>query len=169
MGRGQSKDRFPKEGDFFLEGPQNFAYDTRKPVFARHNGLLFRLINSPERQWAYYNDTKKYEFHVTATIGPQSTNLMALGKTSLVEVPEGGWVAKTIVYPGLTEPFLQGNIVGFDSSVDAVLLTNEYKEKHREEKKQAKKEAKRAAKYGDEPPRDDERNDDELGNARERN
>ncbi|EPY39777.1 calpain-like cysteine peptidase, Clan CA, family C2 [Angomonas deanei] len=144
----------PKNGaEFFLEGPTDFPYDEKKVMFERNNGLLFRLINNETHQWAFYNDTKKYEFHVTTTFSSQSSDLVALGKTSLVEIPDGH-VAKIIVYPGKTEPFVQGNMVGFETSVDGKLLTNEYRDQVREEKKEErhrKREAKKAAKRGEDP------------------
>lgn len=149
---GGKSTKMPKNGEFFLQGPENFTYDEHKAIFEKNNGLLFRLVNTQEKQWAFYNDTKKYEFHVTVTFGSSSSDLIALGKSSLVENPEGGWIGKTIVYPGSTEPFVQGNVVGFESTVNAVLLTTEYIERKKEEKREAKKAAKRAKKDGTNGP-----------------
>lgn len=142
---GNKGSKMPKDGaEFFLGGPENFTYDQSKAVFEKNNGLLFRLINTQENQWAFYNDTKKFEFHVTVTFGAGSSNLVALGQTALTESPDGGWVAKSIVYPGMTVAFVQGEVAGFDSVYNAVLLTTEYKEKRSAEKKETKKAAKRA-------------------------
>ncbi|KAK7198823.1 small myristoylated protein 4 [Novymonas esmeraldas] len=132
------------EGEFHYDGPTGFPYDEKVPLFEHKNGLLFRLVNNAEHRWGFYSDSKKYEFHVTVTFGANSRNLEALGNTYLAENPAGGWIAKTIVYPCKTEPFIQGEVVGFDSVVNAVLLTTEYKERHKEEKKAAKKAAKEA-------------------------
>lgn len=131
-------------GTFYLTGPQDFTYDEKFPLFEKQNGLLFRLVNNDQKQWAFYSDSKKYEFHVTVNFGAKSRNLVALGNTYLAEDPDGGWIAKTIVYPGKTEPFIQGEVVGFDSVVNAVLLTTEYKERRKEEKKAQKKAEKEA-------------------------
>lgn len=68
---------------------------------------------------------------MTVSFGPESSNLEALGKTSLAALPEGGWVATNVIYPGKTEPFVQGNIVGFDARVNALLLTTEYQERRK--------------------------------------
>ncbi|AIN98038.1 small myristoylated protein 4, putative [Leishmania panamensis] len=137
------------QGEFRYDGPVNFSHDEKVPVFEEKNGLLFRLVNSKSKCWGFYSDSKKYEFHVKVTFGPHSRNLQALGNTYLSEDPDGGWVAKTIVYPCMTEPFIQGDVVGFTSVVNAVLLTTEYKERRKEEKKAAKKAA-REAENGDE-------------------
>ncbi|KAG5506819.1 hypothetical protein GH5_06036 [Leishmania sp. Ghana 2012 LV757] len=147
MGNKSSHD----QGEYRYGGPTNFPHDEKVPLFEERNGLLFRLVNNADRCWGFYSDTKKYEFHVTVTFGPESRNLQALGNTYLCENPDGGWMAKTIVYPCLTEPFIQGDVVGFNLVVNAVLLTTEYKERVKEEKKAAKKAAKEAG------------NSDELG------
>ncbi|KAF8280558.1 hypothetical protein TcYC6_0001720 [Trypanosoma cruzi] len=47
---------------------------------------------------------------------------------------DGRLVAKTIVYPCLTELFVQGDIDGFDAEYQAVVLTEEYKRKKAEMK-----------------------------------
>ncbi|CAG9573202.1 putative small myristoylated protein 4 [Leishmania major strain Friedlin] len=141
-------------GEFRYSGPtDDFPYDEKVPLFEEKNGLLFRLVNNQNGSWAFYNDCKRFEFHVKVTFGPNSRNLQALGNTYLAEDPDGGWVAKTIVYPGTTEPFIQGEVVGFNSVVNAVLLTTEYKERRKEEKRAAKKAAKEAE------------NGDELGSS----
>ncbi|KPA75246.1 calpain-like cysteine peptidase putativecalpain-like cysteine peptidase Clan CA family C2 [Leptomonas pyrrhocoris] len=129
------------DGEFNCGGPQDFPFDEKFPLFEKGNGLLFRLVDNKEKRWAFYSDSKKYEFHVTVNFGPNSRNLVALGNTYLAEDVDGGWSAKTIVYPGKTEPFIQGEVVGFDSVVNAVLLTTEYKERRKEEKKAEKKAA----------------------------
>lgn len=142
MGSNSSK----MNGEYYCGGPVDFPYDEKFALFEQKNGLLFRLVNNNEKRWAFYSDSKKYEFHVTVNFGPNSRNLVALGNTYLAEDPDGGWIAKTIVYPGLTEPFIQGEVVGFDSVVNAVLLTTEYKERRKEEKKAEKKAAAEAEK-----------------------
>jgi hypothetical protein len=128
-------------GDFYCGGPQDFPYDERFPLFQKENGLLFRLVDNDEKRWAFYSDSKKFEFHVTVNFGPNSRGLVPLGNTYLAEDPDGGWIAKTIVYPGQTEPFIQGEVVGFDLAANAVLLTTEYKERRKEEKRAKKKAA----------------------------
>ncbi|KPI88163.1 calpain-like cysteine peptidase putative calpain-like cysteine peptidase Clan CA family C2 [Leptomonas seymouri] len=133
-------------GEFNYGGPQGFPFDEKYALFEKQNGLLFRLVNKSDRCWAFYSDSKKYEFHVTVNFGPNSRDLVALGNTYLTEDADGGWVAKTIVYPGKTEPFIQGEVVGFDLVVNAVLLTVEYKERRKEEKKAEKKAAANAEK-----------------------
>lgn len=143
--------RFSKkvnENGYFYDGPTDFHFDEAVPLFENKNGLVFRLISHVNKQWAFYNDSKKYEFHITVTFSEECRNLTPLGKASLVQNPEGGWIGKIIVYPCQTEPFVEGDIVGFESVVNAVLLTTEYTERRKEEKREAKKAAKAAKKNG---------------------
>ncbi|KAG5506494.1 hypothetical protein JKF63_05997 [Porcisia hertigi] len=116
------------KGEFKYCGPVDFPYDEKVPQFEKRNGLLFRLVNNAEKSWAFYSDSKKYEFHVTVVFGPNSSNLIPLGNTSISEGPNGCIVAKTIVYPRMTQPFIQGDVDGFTSTVNAVLLTRGFKE-----------------------------------------
>lgn len=136
----------PNADGFFHEGPQGFSYTMKKPLFEKSNGLCFRLVNEPGQRWAFYNDTKKYEFHITVTFGAESRHLQALGNTSLSQSSDGSWVASVVVYPLATEEFVQGEVVGFDLVAHAVLLTTEYAEARKAEKREAKKAAKEAKK-----------------------
>ncbi|RNE97042.1 calpain-like cysteine peptidase [Trypanosoma rangeli] len=122
----------PKGADNgFLNGQpsETFPYDNIHKCTERDNGLLFRLVNTKTKQWAFYNDSKIYEFHVTVNFSNQS-NVSPLGDTTIVRDPnDGRMVAKTIVYPRLTELFVQGDVDGFDAEYQAVVLTDEYKKK----------------------------------------
>ncbi|RNF20129.1 calpain-like cysteine peptidase [Trypanosoma conorhini] len=129
MGCFSSKPKETAEG--FLNGQPSeaFPYDDIRKCTERDNGLLFRLVNNSKKQWAFYNDSKIYEFHVTVNFSSQS-NVEPLGDTTVVRDPnDGRLVAKAIVYPGLTEPFVQGDVDGFDAEYQAVVLTEEYKKK----------------------------------------
>ncbi|CCW64473.1 unnamed protein product [Phytomonas sp. EM1] len=109
---------------FYWYGPTDFEYNTKKALFEKSNGLLFRLVNDERKQWAFYNDTKEYDFIVTTTFGPESSNLIALGKTSLMLNHDGTYTSTNVIHPGYTEPYIQGDISGFDTTVEAVFLDN---------------------------------------------
>ncbi|KEG10394.1 calpain-like cysteine peptidase [Trypanosoma grayi] len=147
MGCGGSKANEAREGggtDTFINGKpsEEFPYDELRKCTERDNGLLFRLTNSQTKQWAFYNDSKVFEFHVTVTFSTRC-RVEALGSTSLVTDPnDNRAVANVIVGPCMTEPFVQGDVDGFDAEYQAVMLTPELKEKIKAAKKAAKKASK---------------------------
>ncbi|KAF8277059.1 putative calpain-like cysteine peptidase [Trypanosoma cruzi] len=134
MGCGSSKSK-TKADDFVNGRPSDsFPYDEIRKCTERDNGLLFRLVSGDRKQWAFYNDSKTYEFHITVYFSSHS-RVEPLGDTTVVRDPtDGRLVAKTIVYPCLTELFVQGDIDGFDAEYQAVVLTEEYKRKKAEMK-----------------------------------
>ncbi|KAH9601158.1 protein of unknown function DUF1935 [Trypanosoma melophagium] len=138
MGCTGSKSKSQNDG--FVNGKPSdmFPYDEIRKCTERGNGLLFRLVNFSTKQWAFYNDSKIYEFHVTVVFSDQCS-VDPLGNTTAVTDPHTGRVvAKVVVYPGMTEPFVQGHIDGFDAEYQAVGLTDEYKKQRRRQKKAAK-------------------------------
>lgn len=76
------------------------------------NGLLFRIVNEPEKRWAFYNDTKDYSMHVRATFGSRS-RIQALGNARLEVNSEGRFVVEVTVQPLETEMFIEGDVNGF--------------------------------------------------------
>lgn len=87
------------------------------------NGLLFRIVTA-KKEWAFYNDTKDYEFHVTVTF-EEDCEIEALGKTELQQNEDGKWIGKVVVYPTETAMFIRGRINGFKSKMDALSVSDE--------------------------------------------
>lgn len=82
------------------------------------NGLLFRIVNEIDHQWAFYNDTSDYEMHVRATFGKRSS-ITILGKSSLSKDPNGNEVVELTIEPGHTEMFIVGKVNGFKAEYSA--------------------------------------------------
>jgi hypothetical protein len=116
----------------YLNGKPTFKGDDVTKGFEKDNGLLFRIVNKKKKQWAYYNDTKQYEMHVCVTFN-EDCDIRALGKTHLEQQDNGEWVATVVVYPCETEMFIEGRVNGFRSKMDALPLSDEYRQ--RQEKK----------------------------------
>lgn len=76
------------------------------------NGLLFRIINEVDDQWALYNDTPDYRMHVHATFGSRST-IKALGNSKLERDDKDKYVVECTIEPGATEMFVVGKVNGF--------------------------------------------------------
>ncbi|KAG8339785.1 hypothetical protein TRVL_09388 [Trypanosoma vivax] len=83
------------------------------------SGRMFRIINTVEGKWAFYNDTRVYNLCVSVTFGLRS-KVEGLGNTSLTVNDEGMTVASVTVQPGATEMFITGTVNGYTCSYDAV-------------------------------------------------
>ncbi|CCD15129.1 unnamed protein product, partial [Trypanosoma congolense IL3000] len=66
------------------------------------NGRIYRIVNTVEGRWAFYNDTTAYHFHVSVTFG-RASEVTGLGNTTLRTNAEGLTVASVSVPPGGTE------------------------------------------------------------------
>ncbi|KAK7197732.1 calpain-like cysteine peptidase, Clan CA, family C2 [Novymonas esmeraldas] len=103
------------------------AKGTKEPLFG---GLLYRIADEDEGRWAFYNNSKDYEFHIKYLFGADS-RLDALGDTT-VEVQDDGILAEMVVYPLETKDFVQGTIDGYESKLEALPLSEEYFAQHPE-------------------------------------
>lgn len=110
----------------YVNGRPTFKGDTVTPGFKeKGNGLLFRIVKK-KKEWAFYNDTTDYEFHVTVTFN-EDCNIEALGKTTLEQKEDGKWVARVVVFPTETAMFISGRVNGFTSKMDAHDVSEEGK------------------------------------------
>lgn len=112
----------------FTNGKPEFIADEVVKCFQVRNGLVFRMINTKTKEWAYYNDTKEYEARVTVKFN-QGSHIVALGNTTLEALTEGETpgtggecVGYLLVEPLRTELFIRGDVNGFDAKVDARLI-----------------------------------------------
>ncbi|CAD2215178.1 Domain of unknown function (DUF1935), putative [Angomonas deanei] len=121
MGCGSSKDDgATARGGYALGGPKGFTYDEINQCFKARNGLLFRLVDTNSGRWAYYNDSKQYDMRVTVIFGPDS-EIEPIGRTEMdVDEETGDFICMTVVPPGKTELFIEGEVRGFVSKIDAV-------------------------------------------------
>ncbi|RNF05818.1 uncharacterized protein Tco025E_07711 [Trypanosoma conorhini] len=101
----------------FEHGTPGFAFNNVYRCFPQSgNGLLFRLVND-KKQWAFYNDTERMVFRVSAKLG-KGSRVKALGRAKLTELSEEekgqwGFEVSVLVEPGRTERFLEGSVEGF--------------------------------------------------------
>ncbi|KAG5480760.1 hypothetical protein CUR178_05895 [Leishmania enriettii] len=104
------------------------AKGTKEALFG---GLLYRITDEETSRWAFYNNSKDYEFHLKYLFGADS-RLEALGDTTL-EMQDDGILAQTVVYPLETKDFVQGTIDGYESKLEALPLSEEYFAQHPEQ------------------------------------
>ncbi|KPA75514.1 putative calpain-like cysteine peptidase putativecysteine peptidase Clan CA family C2 [Leptomonas pyrrhocoris] len=89
-------------------------------------GLLYRIVDRPNKTWAFYNDSRAFEVHVVCTFGKHS-KITALENTKMTrDDSTGEYVAEVTVYPGETEPFIKGFVNGFASKLRALPLSEDY-------------------------------------------
>lgn len=89
-------------------------------------GLLYRIVDRPNKTWAFYNDSRAFEVHVVCTFGKHS-KITALEETKMTrDENTGEYVAEVTVYPGETEPFIKGFVNGFASKLRALPLSQDY-------------------------------------------
>ncbi|KEG11146.1 META domain containing protein [Trypanosoma grayi] len=106
----------------YENGKPTYLGESVSPCFKGHgNGLLFRIINTAEGKWAFYNDTQKYRMRVVVTFGSRS-KLEGLGSTGVTVNEDGRHVADVTVEPGMTEMFVAGHVNGYSCSYDALPL-----------------------------------------------
>ncbi|KAG5493786.1 hypothetical protein JKF63_01618 [Porcisia hertigi] len=106
----------------FENGQPTFDYDHVYRCFKREgNGLLFRLVDSVQKKWAFYNDTSDTIIQVKARFSPDC-NIEKLNRARATRVPVGMGnqpdlcevVVTLEVYPLATEPFIKGDVNGFE-------------------------------------------------------
>lgn len=103
------------EHHVYLHGQPTYTGDTVVRCFAgSHNGLLFRIINSDEYRWAFYNDTTTYHITAQVSFGGYS-KVEPLGKTTMQRNrATTTFDFEVTVAPGATELFMEGEPDGFE-------------------------------------------------------
>ncbi|CCW67642.1 unnamed protein product [Phytomonas sp. Hart1] len=86
------------------------------------NGLLFRLKDTINRRWGFYNDTKDNIMTVKVSM-TEVGNVQTLGKTKIVDDPEMGEIYTLEVHPLMTELFIEGDVYGFTSRFTAAKIS----------------------------------------------
>ncbi|KAF8285603.1 calpain-like cysteine peptidase, Clan CA, family C2 [Trypanosoma cruzi] len=92
------------------------------------NGLLLRIIDRNTGTWAFFNNSRDYEFHVAYLLNPDSA-VQALSKT-IITPQDDGVLCETSVYPLETQRFFVGDVTGFESKIEALPLSAEYLQSH---------------------------------------
>ncbi|AAZ11334.1 META domain/Domain of unknown function (DUF1935), putative [Trypanosoma equiperdum] len=101
-------------------GRPGYIGDKVSRCFKAHDDArVYRIINTVESKWAFYNDTTEYNFNVSVTFGRKS-KVRGLANTSIETNEEGLTVASVSVAPGATEMFVAGDVNGYKCSYDAV-------------------------------------------------
>lgn len=122
----------------FVNGDPHFQFDECYRCFGE--GLLYRLVNTEKKYWAFYNDTTDTVMKVTAFLGPKSdckavqrAKMMrrGTGETAPIggdtSIPPGYEFAVVVtVNPGFTELFVEGTVSGFSMNFqsESAPLTN---------------------------------------------
>lgn len=89
-------------------------------------GLLYRIVDKKNKTWAFYNDSRAFEVHVTCTFGKHS-KIQPLDKASMKrDESTGEYVVEVTVYPSETELFVKGFVNGFTSKLRAMPLSDDY-------------------------------------------
>lgn len=114
-----------KDWESIFRGPgfsSQFFPDSVYRCFGEGNGLLFRLVDQQHHQWAYYNDTRRYNMMVTVTFGHESmVHPMSEKVESTILVPEtGSCRLEATIGPGEVVPFMKGEYNGFKTSYEAL-------------------------------------------------
>lgn len=99
-----------------------FTPDAVYRCFAEGNGLLFRLVDEIHHQWAYYNDTKRYDMVIEVTFGHESA-VQPLDRSRVTKTvlhPEtGSCRLETTIGPGEFVLFMKGEYNGFKTVYEA--------------------------------------------------
>ncbi|CAD2217368.1 small myristoylated protein-1 [Angomonas deanei] len=137
MGCGYST--FSAEDDVVWKhgGPPEEPLKAIKMFPKKQNGLLFRLIYDDGERWAFYNDTKEYEFHIRYYFSKDS-DIEARSNATLTELENGNKLVEIIVYPLETQDFMVGVPGSYTSTVEAMPLSDRYKQEKEKEKFDAK-------------------------------
>jgi len=98
-----------------------FRAHRMKPCFKEGDGMLFRLVNTETRQWAYFNATTDFVMHIHFFAGPKS-RIVALGSTTMTEPDEYNprYEGELWVRPRCTELLFAGTIDTYDVKFKAV-------------------------------------------------
>ncbi|GET92108.1 hypothetical protein, conserved [Leishmania tarentolae] len=106
----------------FENGEPNFEYDHIFRCFkGKGNGLLFRMVNTTQKKWAFYNDSADTIMQVKARFSPDC-KVEKLNRARATQVPVGTeerpdlfeTVVTLEVHPLSTEPFIKGDVNGFE-------------------------------------------------------
>lgn len=106
----------------FENGEPSFEYDHIFRCFKeRGNGLLFRMVNTTQKKWAFYNDTADTIMQVRGRFSPDC-KVEKLNRARATQVPIGTeehpdlfeTVVTLEVHPFATEPFIKGDVNGFE-------------------------------------------------------
>ncbi|RNF20125.1 calpain-like cysteine peptidase, Clan CA, family C2 [Trypanosoma conorhini] len=92
------------------------------------NGLLLRVIDTSTGTWAFFNNSKDYEFHITYLLNADSM-VEPLNKTT-IEVQDDGILCEMMVYPLETQRFIVGEVTGYESKIEALPLSDDYLQSH---------------------------------------
>ncbi|ESL06092.1 hypothetical protein TRSC58_06239 [Trypanosoma rangeli SC58] len=92
------------------------------------NGLLLRIIDTPTRTLAFFNNSKDYEFHITYLLKAGS-GVQPLDKTALKSQSDGVR-CEVVVYPLKTQRFIVGNVGSHESKIEALPLSDNYFRSH---------------------------------------
>lgn len=105
----------------FENGNPTFQGTMVSPCFKENgNGLLFRIINEPDKTWAFYNDTIIYSMTVRYVFGKES-QISILGNTQMEQDPATGeYKCELTIEPLQTEMFIQGTPNGFRVNFEAI-------------------------------------------------
>lgn len=106
-------------------GPPEEPLKAVKMFPKEQNGLLFRLLYDDGERWAFYNDTKVYEFHIRYYFSRDS-EIEALKHATLTELENGNKLVELIVYPKETQDFIVGVVGSYSSTVEAVPASERY-------------------------------------------
>lgn len=129
MGCGNSKSTVeesqPAPGKLIAQ--PKFKGTSQVPLF---NGMLYRIMNDNTGEWAFFSNTRDYEFHVKYLFGADS-EVELLGDTTM-ERADDGIICEVHLYPLETKMFIKGKVDGFESKLEALPLSEEYFARHPE-------------------------------------
>lgn len=106
----------------FESGKPSVSYNKIFKCFKdQGNGLLFRLVDTQNKKWYFYNDTTDYMMKVTCEFDKKSS-LKVLGNAKAEGAPAGnpdGVIVTLEIKPRETQPFLEGEPASFRISFGA--------------------------------------------------
>lgn len=123
-GSGSGAEAAPAAKMRFLNGEPDVAGEVTNCF--EEPGLLYRIVDRQNKQWAFYNDSRSFEVHVVCTFGKHSKITPLENTTMTQDENSGEFVAEVVVYPGETEPFIKGFVNGFASKLRALPLSTDY-------------------------------------------
>lgn len=106
----------------FESGKPALSYDKIFKCFKdQGNGLLFRLVDTQNKLWAFYNDTPDYLMKVKCEFDKKSA-VKVVGNAKAEGAPAGnpdGVIVTLEIQPGKTEKFVEGDPTNFRISFGA--------------------------------------------------
>ncbi|RNE98819.1 calpain-like protein [Trypanosoma rangeli] len=116
---------FSKLGQHKLLATPNMRGNLETWLF---NGLLLRIIDTSTRTLAFFNNSRDYEFHITYLLSAGSV-VRPLDKTT-VKTQNDGVRCELVVYPLKTQRFIVGDVIRYESKIEALPLSNIYFQSH---------------------------------------